>query len=331
MFMDSQKNTNLKKLPKLWIAPLSENIVQAAVDVFDDGDRNIGFIVSENQVGGEKKGYTGLNAALLKEILDQKFSLGAPPIMRDHSSCDKDILKFDCKYFQGIHIDPFKKNLNPFKETAEALDYCFAANPELFFEVGTEEAVFKYSEFYLGDFLDYLKQVLAPEVFSRIVFAVVQCGTKLQDGYNTGSYSETTLVASHKLCRSYNLLPKEHNGDYQSNEQLSKKALVTNYQFSVNIAPEVAFVESAAIYDNSNRALQSKLFDLCMKNPNRKRWFSDDYEFSSNRRIVVASLCHYLYQSEEFKNLVNFDSHLKGQINLHLREYLVGKISSIFP
>ena len=54
----------------------------------------------------------------------------------------------------------------------------------MMYEVGTEEAIFKYSPEKLKGFLSYLKTNLDGEMFGQIKYAVVQSGTRADLSWN---------------------------------------------------------------------------------------------------------------------------------------------------
>lgn len=315
-----------KKSLSIWIAPLSNNIIEAATSINNKYKKNvIGFIISENQVSD--KGYTGYSVDILHKKLNEESDI-SPFILRDHSSCEESILDKDLEWLNGIHIDPFKGgHTDPFAKTLETILYCWAKNPDVFFEVGTEEAIFHYNAVYLDGLLKYLKNNLPTQAFARIKYAVIQCGTKLKDGKNIGVTDLGSLKAMTEVCLNYGLIPKEHNGDYQSEYSIKEKATVSP-NLSINIAPEVGFVESDTIYSMLNPRDKLVFFDLCRFNPNTKKWFSDDYDYRANQKTVVGSCGHYLYNNKEFNRIVSSYS-VKEEVLRNLNSYLEQKISAI--
>lgn len=304
--------------PRLWIAPLSKEIIEITAKINNANGDFIGFIISENQVS--KKGYTGFTVPSLRSIANQSFKK-SPLIIRDHCKCEEEQLKEDCLYLDGIHIDPFKLD-DPFKRTLDALRFCETQNSRLFYEIGTEEAIFKYDSCYLEDLLLYLKENF--DAFGKIKYAVIQSGTKLKDGRNTGEEDLLALRYFWTVCYNFGKVPKIHNGDYLSNGSIQTQNSIA--PLAINIAPEVGFIQSCTIYDNCVPKDKEALFKLCMSNKNTLKWFSENFDFFAAKRIVVSSCLHYNYQNDFVQRLIAQNS---TEIKLNLYEYLVGKLCSL--
>ena len=74
--------------------------------------------------------------------------------------------------------------------TINLLKFCYNENKNLYYEVCTEEAIRKFTHQDVDNFLNKLKKNLSKEIFDRILFCVIQSGTALQNGINTGDYNK---------------------------------------------------------------------------------------------------------------------------------------------
>ena len=156
--------------------------------------------------------------------------------------------KSDSQYFNLVHIDPFKKSksiLDAAQQTASTIRQLFFFNPNLMYEVGTEEAIFKYQPNELDVFLNYLKQNLSLDEFLKIKYAVVQSGTRLDlsTRTNIGNFNVSRLKKFIQVTKNYGLMSKEHNGDYLT-DSFDVEIRFDVGLDAINIAPEYGQIES---------------------------------------------------------------------------------------
>ena len=169
-------NNNTK--PRIFIGPMSLNIVNTVAKFCEENDVNIGLIPSRRQVeynGGYVNNWTTKNFVLHARKKSPRLIL-----QRDHGGplqgigdpSDDGIQSFlhDCiSGFDLIHIDPWKKaqDLNEaIKETATYMKFCYSLNTNIRFEVGTEEAIRKYEADEYNDFLVGLKKEVG-DIFDK--------------------------------------------------------------------------------------------------------------------------------------------------------------------
>ena len=118
--------------------------------------------------------------------------------------------------FQEIIVGDDEKLLEPLsfdkgiEWTAKMIKYCHSLNPELEYEVGTEESIRKFEVEELDMFLFTLKKLLTTQQFNKIKYLVIQSGTSLEENKNTGEYDKQRLKSMIKVVKKYNLLSKEH-------------------------------------------------------------------------------------------------------------------------
>ena len=76
-----------------------------------------------------------------------------------------------------------------YKKTIQLIKYCYELNPYIFYEISTEEAIRPLTCDNIYLLLNTCKTELRPEIFKQILFCVIQSGTSLKDGVNTGNFS----------------------------------------------------------------------------------------------------------------------------------------------
>jgi fructose/tagatose bisphosphate aldolase len=215
-------------------------------------------------------------------------------------------LKEDSQYLDIIHLDPWKAypHLEEGIEwTIEMITYCNSLNPNLEYEVGTEEAIRPYSVEDLDYILGKLKNKLSSVLFSKIKYVVIQCGTKLSEGSNTGSFDANKLVKMIEITKKYGVVAKEHNGDWISLEtHFQKEALGLQ---CVNIAPEMGKIESAVVLKQmkENNDDYDALYKICLDSEKWKKWVSPDFDCYSKKDEIILITGHYIFSHPEFISL----------------------------
>jgi len=198
----------------------------------------------------------------------------------------------------------------------------------LFFEVGTEEAIRKFSVEEIEKFLKDLQNKLDEKVFKRIIFCVIQSGTSLKNGINTGEYNSIKLNSMVEIVKKYNLLSKEHNGDFMYKDIM--KSRFEKCLDSLNIAPELGIEETKIILSNIKEEDINKFFEICYESGKWKKWVSDDFKPEENKNKLIELSGHYVFTREEFikikKNVKNLDFIIKEKLS----NYVEKKIKYIY-
>ena len=234
----------------------------------------------------------------------------------------------DCKYMDIIHIDPWKKynNINEgIQWTIDMIKYCNTQNPNLLYEIATEESIRPFTIEELELLITTLQSELNIELFKKIKFLVIQCGTKLNECKNIGIFDESKLINMISLCNKYGLIAKEHNGDWTSMDIINQKyALGLKY---INIAPEIAEIETLTILNklklNDDDNLE-KLYKICLDSNRWKKWVCNDFDYINKKDKIIQISCHYIYTDPLFiqiKNkIIDIDNLIKENINKKLGE-----------
>ena len=234
----------------------------------------------------------------------------------------------DCDNFDLIHIDPFRVSgsmLDAAEKTKSIIENLWTKNPNMMYEVGTEEAIYKYQPEELKWFLEYLKMGLTVEQFNQIKYAVVQSGTRLDlsTRTNTGNFNNRRLKSFIRVVKKYGLLSKEHNGDYLI-DSFDVEMRFESGLDAINIAPEFGQIESEYYLEEcrKDKELFERLYELCYNSEKWKKWVKDVKRVSKSQLIMTC--CHYILSNRKFiesikSNFPNSDSIIKKRINSQLK------------
>jgi len=283
---------------KYFIGPMSKNVVDAVIE----HNGNFGFIPSRRQVD--------YNGGYVNNWSTGEFATyvgGRVPIGRDHGGAGQgyreddgyESFLHDYKYFDIIHIDPWKKYQkfeDGLEETLAVLNYIYNMNQSVMFEVGTEEAIRKFT----ADELDTLLRTLSEfEFFDNIEYAVVQSGVGLDLGKqtNTGTFDSNRLKEMVNVCKKFGKKSKEHNGDYLSSvEYKSRFDLGLD---SINIAPEFGQLETLCYLDEMGDDIED-YYQICYESKRWEKWVSKDFIPEDNKKELIKICGHYVFSDEEF-------------------------------
>lgn len=296
----------------VFFGPMSKNIVDTIIDFsLQNTIFSVVLIPSRRQIdycGGYVNNWN--TSEFYKYVKSKNPNI---LIERDHGgACQGSVnddgyesLREDCKYMDIIHIDPWKKHHDlheGIKKTIEMIEYCYNLNPELQYEIGTEENIRFMSEDDLDVLVSMLKSKLETRVFNKIKYLVIQCGTALQEHHNTGVFNKQRLLNMISICKKYNLIPKEHNGDYITSDiHWEKYKLGLN---NVNVAPELATTETSIILEHINNEDFEILYELCYLSGKWKKWVSQSFIPEENKKKLVLISCHYVYSTPEFQRII---------------------------
>ena len=308
--------------PKIYIGPMSKNVVNAITEFCDETGNKVGLIPSRRQVehnGGYVNKWTTKNFSKYTNKLVLK---------RDHSGPGQGYkdddgytsLKEDCNFFNLIHIDPWKKYpkyKDGLKWTINMIEFCYNINQDIEFEIGTEESIRKFSSDELYKLVKDLAFNLHPQVFNKIKYLVIQSGTSLKGNSNTGSYDKDRLLSMLSVAKKWNLLSKEHNGDYIPSNLIKEKMKLG--LDSINIAPEFGLIETLSYIDEGIDI--NKFWKICYDSKRWEKWVDKDFDPIKQKLDLIKICGHYVFSSKKFKKIKpNIDNIIKLNIKNKLNE-----------
>jgi hypothetical protein len=319
--------------PKYFIGPMSKNVVDTIIEFCNETNNTIGLIPSRRQVEWNR-GY--VNNWTTQEFTEYvKSKTDKILLVRDHSGpgqgqSDDDgyqSLSEDCKYLDLVHIDPWKKypafDLG-LKETIRMIEYCYDLNPNIQYEVGTEEAIRRFKPYELEDLVHELKSRLSPEMYNQIKYLVIQSGTSLKGTNQTGNYDSDRLKEMIDVCKHHNFISKEHNGDYIPVSIIKEKfGLGLD---SINIAPEFGLIETQTYLDNIKDSITfDEYWRICFESKKWEKWVNENFDPHTNKEELIKICGHYVLSNSDFLNNIksrfpNIDNDIKNNINNKLKE-----------
>lgn len=321
---------------KYGIGVMSLNIVDSCIEFANQYDCHIMFIPSRRQVdylGGYVNNWT--TETFSKYVRNRTTNI---LLKRDHGGPGQGLyyddgfvsLNHDSNYFDAIHIDPWKV-VSSFKEgceyTKKMIDYCFNINNNIIYEVGTEQSIFRYESSQLDDLLSYLKTNLSADKFEKIKFAVIQSGTSLKETKNTGSYDKQRLLEMILVCKKYNLISKEHNGDYLP-------VFLINEKFNcgldtINIAPEFGQIETKTYLNEiKNESMFESFFNICYDSKKWEKWVDNSFDPYKNKEQLINICGHYVLSNKDF--IKKIKNNLRVDIDVVIKDNIKEKLKQLY-
>jgi hypothetical protein len=304
-------------LPKVFIGPMSKNIVDAAVSFSETTP--IGFCCSRRQMDHDS-GYVNnwTTNSFCRYVKGRRIVTE-----RDHGGprqgakfdAGYDSFAVDAKNFDIIHVDPWKEYQDFYdgaSKTAEYIMFCNGISTKPCFEIATEEAIRHFSAQELNDLILYLKRRLPATVYEKIKYVVIQSGTALLGTKNVGQYDESRMIEMIGIAKSHGLLSREHNGDYQPADVIrSKFSLGLD---SINIAPEMGVLETKIILSKIDQRMFDLFYSLCFELGKWKKWAPPDFDAATNKEELVTMSGHYVFSDPRFSFYESFPD-IKDAVN----------------
>ena len=289
---------------KYGIGVMSLNIIDACIEFVNEHDHHLIFIPSRRQVdyiGGYVNNWTTETFSKYVKTKTNNILL-----KRDHGGPNQGLyqddglisLYHDCNYFDAIHIDPWKNILN-FKDgceqTKKLINYCFEINDKIIYEVGK--------------------------------FSVIQSGTSLKETKNTGSYDKQRLTEMISICHKYNMISKEHNGDYLPVYLIKEKF---NCGLDcINIAPEFGQIETITYLNEiSNSKIFDTFFDICYQSKKWEKWVDKTFNPIENKEQLIKICGHYVLSDKNF--IKKIKNNLRSDIDIIIKNNIIQKLKELY-
>ena len=294
--------------PRLFIGPMSKEIVDSVINYANTNDTPLGLIPSRRQIDHDS-GYvnhwtTETFCAYVRERTENVL------LVRDHGGPNQGYIRddgvesflIDCQYFDVVHIDPFKRFKSikdAFRHTVKFIRMGLQVNPNVKFEIGTEEAIKSMPPEKLSSFLSQIYASLNETERDSVKYLVIQSGTALRENMNIGLYKEAWLNESIYLSRTYGLINKEHNGDYLKTDLIHKK--FDHGLDTINIAPEFGQMQTKIYWNNLNSKERSKFYKLCLDSGRWKKWVDEDFDYETEVEALINICGHYVFSHPKFE------------------------------
>jgi len=307
---------------KYYICPMSRAIVDAVLE-FSRKAPIFGFIPSRRQIDFDG-GY--VDSTWTTDTFS-KYVGGRLPVIRDHggpgqgTNQDDGITSFqqDTRFLDGIHIDPFVYDTDIQKSaeyTGSIIRMVSSLNPDMLIEVFTEEAIRRFDIQEMDSFLKTLRTSLTRDEFKMIKYCVIQSGTRIDlvNQKNIGEFNENRLSEMINWSNKFNLLTKEHNGDYLSAREI--KVRFDAGLDALNIGPEIAQIETKVLLNHLSEKDIERWYNNCLTSNKWKKWSTGNLDLK-NRYQIITVCGHY---TRPYTPLPELTSEVKKAIQLKLGE-----------
>jgi hypothetical protein len=301
---------------------MSKNIVDAVLEL---NDSRFGLLPTRRQIDFNSGYVNGWNT---KSFYEYVKSINHNIILeRDHSGplqgsvedFGYETYTHDVNYFDIIHIDIWKYTTNVLKgvkETVDALKYMHYLNPNIKFEILTEEAIKPFSEKEWITITQYLLKNLTKTEFDSIVYIVIQSGVGLDliNRKNTGIFDLEKLKKQSFVVKSFGKKTKEHNGDYLSIDEI--RIRFENGLDSLNIGPEIAQIETLTYLEHMKEKEINEFYKICLDSKKWERWVPDNFDFNDKKKLIqiCGHYCFSMYDLPKIDNIVK--ENIKNKLNI---------------
>lgn len=296
--------------PRLFVGPMSKNVVDACIEYANDEGVPLGLIPSRRQIDMRSGYVNGWTTASFASYVRSRSDMIV--LERDHGGAwqgDEDdfgvlSLVHDSQHLDLLHIDPFKK----YKDIWAAASYTAYIMEELKdapcrFEIGTEEAICPLTVDQARKFFSMVRDRVR-DGLDRVEYLVVQFGTKIIGAHNTGQFDPIRAREMIALCAEFGKRSKEHNGDYLTPEGVrERRALGLD---ALNIAPEMGGIESEAILEAmaERQDLIDRFFASCVATNRWQKWFPRKFDPNTDKKGVIRACGHYCFSDPSFLSIM---------------------------
>jgi tagatose-1,6-bisphosphate aldolase non-catalytic subunit AgaZ/GatZ len=358
---------------------MSVNCVDAAIELANEHEAPMLLIASRRQIDSEEFGGGYVNNWTTEEfaryVIDRDKK-GKVLLARDHGGPWQSIKEKDAGLglrramesakssyradlaagFQVLHIDP-SVDIHGQPDIDEVLDrvfdlyeYCWSEaqqlRQEVIFEIGTEEQSGSTNS---QDELDYtlneVQKFCAKYRLPKPTFVVIQCGTRVMETRNVGSFDSPIRVADEipaeiqlpkmiEICNRYGIFMKEHNTDYLSDDALQWHPRLGIH--AANVAPEFGVAETRALLaileKNDLQTLADRFLQTAYNSNKWDKWMLKDTKATDRDRAIIAG--HYVFSRPECVELkaeaavalvrkgIELEQHLKLEVKQSILRYL---------
>ncbi len=368
-----EKLLRARRCTLLGVGPMSINCVDAAIELANDHEIPLMLIASRRQIDSEEfnGGYVNnwTTDEFARYVMDRDKK-GKILLARDHggpwqNSKEKEeglglrraMDSAKASYasdisagFQIIHIDPSidihgKPTVDEVLERVfELYEYCWreAQNNkrEIIFEIGTEEQSGSTNS---QEELDYTLNAVVRFCngfrLPKPTFVVVQCGTRVMEMRNVGSFDSPIRVADEipaeiqipkmiEICNRHGILMKEHNTDYLSDEALQWHPRLGIH--AANVAPEFGVAETKALIEILEANELGRLVDVFLKisyeSKKWEKWMLPSTKATDRERAIIAG--HYIFSTEDCLELKEIAARELDKKGIDLNSYLKKRVKS---
>src|SRR3990167_1708813 len=366
---------NKRRCTLLGVGPMSVNCVDATIELANEHEVLILLIASRRQIDSEQFGGGYTNNWTTKDFANyvlNRDKKGKILLARDHGGpwqntrekeanltlrqameSAKSSYRSDLEAgFQILHIDP-SVDIHDQPDTDEVLDrifelyeFCYSQaqrmHKEIIIEIGTEEQNGSTnSQEELDYTLNAVQKFCKKNHLPNPSFVVIQCGTRVMEMRNVGSFDSPVRVAYEipaeiqlpkmiEICNRYGIFMKAHNTDYLTDEALQWHPKLGIH--AANVAPEYGVAETRALIfmlENNNLSdLAERFLKLSYDSNKWDKWMLKNTSATDTDRAIIAG--HYVFSKPECIEIKNKAQKIllpKGiDLSMHLKQAVKNSI-----
>lgn len=199
--------------------------------------------------------------------------------------------------FDLIHIDfchyPGARQAS-LEKAAVAIKFAQKLNPNIRFEVGTDEINQPLSLGQLRRDLEFFTQICSPEYF------VVNTGSLVLEDYQAGIFNTSQVQRAKQCLEDFGIQLKEHNADYLSSNQIRDRIGLVD---GMNVAPELGVRQTEKILDLASKykVPPDSFLTAAYKSKKWKKWLQ--YSSPDDKYLCSILAGHYVFNSKEYLKL----------------------------
>jgi len=301
---------------KLAFGPMSREIIETIFMVSEREHTPLMIIASRNQID-HNFGYVMRTPEYAMLIADMKRKypnsdvlvcrdhcgpgFGNPEESRNQLDTTTETIEKDIEFgFDLLHIDLCKFDAS-FEEkiagTTELLTLARHLNPEIEFEVGTDE-----NDGVLETDIDRYVPLLKHFHQWEPMFYVVQTGSLVKENRNTGRFEQDAMAKVFDAIRAWGMGVKEHNADYLPGDQIRRRNGVVD---AMNIAPQLGLIQTQTVLSLANvfGIDTSRLVTKIFGGGKWEKWVHGPCRFR-DRHLAALVAGHYHFHDDEYMNIM---------------------------
>ena len=185
------------------------------------------------------------------------------------------------------------------EESKRAIQHCLSLNPKIMLEIGTDENM--GTNYGIMNLHEIEREIGFFSNFCKPEFFVVQTGSLVKEIKQVGNFNASFVKQIGDLVRTHGLKLKEHNADYLTKEEISKRAGLVD---AMNIAPQLGVIQTQTILSKcSIYGINTDDFiEEVYKGGKWKKWLHTNTEDNKYLCAVIAG--HYHFNSENYRKLI---------------------------
>lgn len=294
--------------------PMSRDIVEAVFQFSHERRKQVALIASKNQIdydSGYVENWSTYRFMEFVRALRTVYDKADVIICRDHCGPGfnniydlndvYETIQVDVEQgFDLIHIDFCKLDSSHVVRIAEsirAIEYAQKINPEIQFEIGTDEITGEQPTLErLDDDIRQFKAVCDP------VFYVINTGSHTLENRQVGTFNIDFVQQASDLIHRYGMRVKEHNADFLTPDEIAlRRGLVD----AVNIAPELGVTQTRLSLQLAEQ-YGVPFGDWCervWRSEKWCKWLLPGTDPKKNRMLCIEAAGHYNFTQRKYELL----------------------------